>query len=81
MKIKSITKISYKIPFTEKELVGSNMTNFLKKYNTPYGLWINFVISKINMSNAKIYHMHLILNLMQGYDEDSLFSGMINACF
>ena len=60
--------LSYKIGFTEQDVIRSHENNFLEKYGMLYDLLNDLLTNKINTNNANIDQLHLVSNLMQGYD-------------
>ena len=65
--------LSYKMLFSEENIVKSHEINFLEKYGMLYDLLEDLVTSKININNANIDEIHLISNLMLGYNKNDLF--------
>ena len=66
--------LSYKIFFTEEDIITSHEINLLKKYDMLYDLLNDLVTNKISINNENIDQIHLVSNLMQGYDKNDLFA-------
>ena len=66
--------LSYKIFFTEEDIITSHEINLLKKYDMLYDLLNDLVTNKISINNENIDQILLVSNLMQGYDKNDLFA-------
>ena len=65
--------LSYKVYFNEEDNFKFHEINFLEKYGMLYDLLEDLLNNKTNIINANIDKLHLIVNLMQGYDKNNLF--------
>ena len=65
--------LSYKVYFNEEDNFKFHEINFLEKYGMLYDLLEDLLSNKTNIINANIDKLHLIVNLMQGYDKNNLF--------
>ena len=65
--------LSYKVYFNEEDNFKFHEINFWEKYGMLYDFLEDLLNNKTNMINANIDKLHLIVNLMQGYDKNNFF--------
>ena len=65
--------LSYRVYFNEEDNFEFHEINFLEKYGMLYDFLEDLLNNKTNMINANIDKLHLIVNLMQGYDKNNFF--------
>ena len=66
----SYKDLSYKILFSKEDTFKVHEVDFLKKFD----LLENLATSKTNINNANTDQIHLIINLMQGYNKMVCFT-------
>ena len=69
--------MSYKSYFSEKDNAVFQKRSFLKRYGTLYGLLEDLTTRKVNIDNANVDLLNIIINSLHGYNKNDLFDKKI----
>ena len=69
--------MSYKSYFSEKDKAVFQKRSFLKRYGTLYGLLEDLITRKVNIDNANVDLLNIIINSLHGYNKNDLFDKKI----